>query len=219
MAQLADGYRLQGKYAQAEAFERETYEARRRVLGKDSPDTLAALSYLALDLDGQQKFVQAEDLYRAALQGSPDNPSLLNGLAYHYASVSNPAFRGPQEALELARRAVGATPNNSDYLETLGLAEIRNGLWDDAVATFTKASQLDQGSNPAKFFYLAMAYHAQHSNAEARAAFQPAVEIAKKRPVLQPALRAIWTEAAVSVGMPAPPAITPHPGARISAGN
>jgi tetratricopeptide (TPR) repeat protein len=209
MAQLADGYRLQEKYAQAEAFERQAFEGRRRVLGKDSPDTLAALSFLALDLDGQQKFVQAEDLYKKALQDSPDNPSLLNGLAYHDASVSNPAFRRPQEALDLARRAVKAAPDNSDNLETLGLAEIRNSLWDDAVATLTKATQLDQGSNPAKFFYLAMACQGRHSNPEAKAAFQRGVELARKRPVLQPALRAIWTEAAASIGVPGPPRSRP----------
>jgi eukaryotic-like serine/threonine-protein kinase len=58
----------EGKYAQAEALDRETLEVERRVLGADHPYTLGAMSNLARIFDAQGKYAEAEALYKRTLE-------------------------------------------------------------------------------------------------------------------------------------------------------
>ncbi|KFY18110.1 hypothetical protein V492_00135 [Pseudogymnoascus sp. VKM F-4246] len=59
---------LQGKYAQAEALQRQALQLQETVLGKDHPYTLTNMSYVAESLRQQGKYAQAEALQRQTLQ-------------------------------------------------------------------------------------------------------------------------------------------------------
>jgi tetratricopeptide (TPR) repeat protein len=65
---LAESLRQQGKYAEAEALNRQTLKLRETVLGKDHPDTLMSMNNLAYSLSQQGKYAEAEALNRQTLK-------------------------------------------------------------------------------------------------------------------------------------------------------
>ncbi|KAF2802651.1 HET-domain-containing protein [Mytilinidion resinicola] len=78
-----------GKYKEAEEMDR-ALEGREKALGKEHPNTLTSVSNLALVLQYQGKYEQAEDMNRRALEGSekalgkehPDTLTSVYCLAY-----------------------------------------------------------------------------------------------------------------------------------------
>ncbi len=203
MNNVAVDYRTQGNYAQAEALDTQTWEARSRVLGPQHPDTVASVLELGSDYAGLGKYAQAEALYRKALEGNPDNPPLLNSLAWFLLSAQDRSVRRPAEALQLSRQAVKASPTGG-HLNTLGLAELRNGLWDEAITTLTKSGAMLGEADPTHFFYLAMAYKGRGDKEAAERSFARGVEAANKDASHDHDLRLLWAEVAGVLGKPGP---------------
>jgi hypothetical protein len=50
----------------------------------------------------------------------PNEDELLNGLAWLLATSTDPAVRNPREAVEVAKRAVEATPRKQPIARSLG---------------------------------------------------------------------------------------------------
>jgi len=57
----------QGRHSEAERLWRETLDLRIAALGKEHPDTLLSMTYLAGVLDTECRYEEAEQLYRKAL--------------------------------------------------------------------------------------------------------------------------------------------------------
>jgi Flp pilus assembly protein TadD len=55
---------LQGKFTEAEAINRQTLQLQETVLGKEYPSTLVSMSNLAVSLDNQGKYAEAETMHR-----------------------------------------------------------------------------------------------------------------------------------------------------------
>lgn len=87
-------------------------------------------------------------------------------------------------------------------MNILGLAELRNGLWDNAIATLDKSSSLHEGADARNLFFQAMARWGGRDKAEAELRFARAVEAAKKDAPTDPELRMFWAEAAETLGKP-----------------
>ncbi len=83
------------------------------------------------------RYSEAESVLRAALMHDPENASVLNNLAWLYATGPSP-FRNPQEALDLALKAVALSPE-PDILDTLAEAYYINGRYEDALSTIEQA--------------------------------------------------------------------------------
>lgn len=64
---LAELYRNQGKYADAEPLYRQSLAIWEKVLGPDHPDVATSLNNLALLYRAQGKYVEAEPLYKRSL--------------------------------------------------------------------------------------------------------------------------------------------------------
>ena len=203
MSNLGNLYTAEGKYAPAEALYSQALAGQRRVLGPEHSNTLGSMSALAGVYIAEGKYVQAEAIYRKALEGSPDGSVLLNNLAWCLVSDPNPAERRPQEALDLVRRAFKAAPEGS-YYGTLGLAEYRNGLWSDAIATLNKSAERNKGAEPTDFFLLSMAHWKRGDKTEAQSFFQQGVNLASKRGTNDRELTMFWAEAAELVGKQGP---------------
>ncbi|HEV2381942.1 MAG TPA: tetratricopeptide repeat protein [Terriglobia bacterium] len=203
MGNLAGVYRVKGKYAQAEALDSQALKIQSRMLGPEDRDTLWSTNNLAADYTAEGKYVQAEGLYRTCLASNSNNPTVLNMIAWYLVAAEDRHLRHPQEALEAARRAVKLAPDEAAYYNTLGLAEYRNGLWDEAIGTLNKSAEMDKGSEPTDFFFLAMAHWARGDKAEAEQFFQRAVDRASKG-VADAERRMFWAEAAELMGKPAP---------------
>ena len=201
---LASSLRHQGKYAQAEALDQIVLEIRRRVLGPGHPDTLQSMSNLSRDYQDEGKYAQAEAVFRQGLKSVPNSPDLLDDYAWFLLTVKDHSVRRPGEALALVRRADQLSSGEDYILNTLGLAEVSNGLWSEAIATLTKSSAADNGSNPTDFLFLAMAYHGRGDKAEAEKNYAHGAELARKTAASDPDLRMLWDEAATHLGKPAP---------------
>ncbi|PMD21295.1 hypothetical protein NA56DRAFT_528160, partial [Hyaloscypha hepaticicola] len=57
-----------GKYAEAEAIDRQVLQLRETVLGKEHPDTLTNMSNLAVLLASQGQYTKAEAMNQQVLQ-------------------------------------------------------------------------------------------------------------------------------------------------------
>ncbi|HEY8504355.1 MAG TPA: tetratricopeptide repeat protein, partial [Gemmataceae bacterium] len=94
----------------------------------------------------------------AALRLAPDDPETLNGMAWRLLA-GPPDRRDPARALELIRKAVAKRPDNPMYLNTLGVAQYRNGMLREAVATLEKSLAAGKGQWDAfDLFFLAMCH-------------------------------------------------------------
>jgi tetratricopeptide (TPR) repeat protein len=68
MNNLAESFRKQGKYAEAEAMYRQTLQLKETVLGKDHLDTLTSMMGGALSLRQRGKYAEAEAMHQQTLQ-------------------------------------------------------------------------------------------------------------------------------------------------------
>jgi tetratricopeptide (TPR) repeat protein len=162
------------------------------------------MNNLAVDYRDEEKYAQAEDVYRQALKGAPNSPPLLNGYAWLLLTAKDHRVRRPEEALELVRRAARLSPEAGYNLNTLGLAEVRNGLWEEAIATLDKSVKADNGSKSTDFLFLAMACHGRGDMADAEKNYARGAEMARKTAATNPELRMLWDEAAKDLGKPVP---------------
>jgi tetratricopeptide (TPR) repeat protein len=71
------------------------------------PQDLSALSLMAVILDSQRKYSEAEEFYRRALQIAPSSTALLNNLGNHYLATGS-----PKQAEESFRRVVAIDPQH-----------------------------------------------------------------------------------------------------------
>ena len=62
---------------------------------------------MAVILDSQRKYSEAEELYRRALQIAPRSTPILNNLGNHYLATGN-----PKKAEESFRRVVAVAPHH-----------------------------------------------------------------------------------------------------------
>ncbi|MGL4424582.1 MAG: WD40 repeat domain-containing protein [Gemmataceae bacterium] len=87
---------------------------------------------------------------------------------FSWALVSTPPEnRVPKAALLVMRQCIALEPNEPNYLNTLGVAEYRNGLYREAIVTLQKSLKLGKGQSDAfDLYFLAMA-HAQLKDAAA----------------------------------------------------
>src|SRR5436305_963589 len=91
MADLTPTYHQQGRSKEAEDINRRTLELRERVLGKEHPDTLMSIYWLAYLLQKRKRYDSSSVLYQRALLGYQkklglDYPTTL-ACSKHYSSL------------------------------------------------------------------------------------------------------------------------------------
>src|SRR5262249_25015980 len=72
------------------------------------------------------------------------------------ADQPNSKYRG---ALEKAERACRLRPGDGNLLNTLGVAQYRNGSYQEALASLTRSNELNKGRLPHDLAFSAMAQH------------------------------------------------------------
>ncbi|MEO8037116.1 MAG: XrtA/PEP-CTERM system TPR-repeat protein PrsT [Betaproteobacteria bacterium] len=122
--------------------------------------TVAAESSLSRD-----DFATAVHWYRAALKARPDNPTLLNNLAWSLGQIKDP------QALATAERAQSLAPSNAAIIDTLGWLQLQKGDAATAVTTLQRAVGLAPGA-PSIRINLAKALIATGRKDDARAQLQ-----------------------------------------------
>jgi len=97
----------------------------------------------------QNKYQLTISAYNKSLAIAPDNPQVLNNLAWLYATCENPEFKHPTQALELATRAAELQPD-AQILDTLAESFYVNGMYKEAVSAGGRA--LSQAQNNRGYF-------------------------------------------------------------------
>jgi tetratricopeptide (TPR) repeat protein len=167
---------------------------------------------LALCLADRGRTTEAEQEYRRAFEGCeklaadlPDQAEYLDSLARLRATCAVDRLRDPARAVQLARRAVGLSPESPDYHNTLGVALYRSGDWEAAAAALGTGLKLrdadDPGADTARLF-LAMVRWRQGKADEARQ-LHTAARAALVRRGPSPEERRFLAEAAALFGEPA----------------
>jgi Flp pilus assembly protein TadD len=88
-----------------------------------------------LTLQELGRIEEAEAELWAALQATPDKPSLLNSLGYMWVDTG----RRVEQGAEMLARAHAAEPANGNIQDSLGWAQFRQGQYDTAVETLEGA--------------------------------------------------------------------------------
>jgi eukaryotic-like serine/threonine-protein kinase len=135
-----------GLYPQAESLFKESTDIRRRILGSEHPDTIAAINALAGVLENEGRYAEAEKLDRQTLEvgrrvlGSENLNTIetMNLLANVMDDEGNfvEAEKLDRETLDLRRRVLG--PENPDTISSIN--NLANVLEDEG--HFAEAEQL-----------------------------------------------------------------------------
>jgi membrane associated rhomboid family serine protease/Tfp pilus assembly protein PilF len=133
---LALAYRQQGDLAKSQ----ELFE---KVFGKN-PTTAEGQAALGDLLAERKLYSLAVEHYEAALKIQPNFAEAQNNLAWLYATCEDPKFRKPQEALQLAQRAVALSDwKEPAFIDTLAEALYVNQQYTAAVKVQTRALALE----------------------------------------------------------------------------
>ncbi len=219
--ELAKLLQVVGKLAESETLHRAALARRRKLFSPDHPEVAESLNNLAAVLKSQGKQAEVETLYREELavrrklpgNEHPDLARTLHNLALSLRaqgkhSEADPLFREAQElwrlhpdpAIERAKEAVEAEPQNTHRWHDLGYAHFKAGEWQASLATFEKCNQ--RGGSAWQWFFMAMAD--LHLGKQEEARFWFCKSIGWMDEVQEIALREHQAEAAALLGLPDP---------------
>lgn len=128
-------------------------------------DLLLASGYLQTD-----KPAVAIPIYERLIAGQPNNPALLNDLAWAYHLVKDP------RAAKVAEQAYRLAPQSAGIIDTLGWIWVRNGQAGKALPLLRQAQARD-AQNPAISYHLASALEALGRHEEARSEVAKALKM------------------------------------------
>jgi Putative Zn-dependent protease, contains TPR repeats len=134
---------------------------------------------------------QKIELYRRAIDVDPTCGTAHNNLAWLLATGPEELRKAP-DSLECARRATDLEPDNSTFLNTLGVALYRNGQYKEAIAVLERSLSANRERAGAyDLLFLALCHHALGKQELARQKFaEAAAWFASRRARLSPA----WVE-------------------------
>jgi len=195
LKQLAELYKAQGKYGEAEPLHKHALAIVEKALGPDHSYVATSLNNLAALYDTQGQYAQAEPFYKRALAIfekalGPDHPLVatsLNNLAAFYATQSQYAQAEPlyKRALPIFEKALGpdhpdvaASLNNlAAFYDTQGQYAQAEPLYKRALAIVEKALGPDHPLVATSLNNLAALYRATKRNEEAETLEQRAARI------------------------------------------
>lgn len=131
--------------------------------------------FLAESANKRGEFSRAVDQYRVILAKAPNNPAILNNLAWSLNEM------GDARALDHAERANKLAPNRPEILDTLGMILVKTGKPDRGVEIMAKAHELAPGSGEIRMNY-ARALIKTGKKADAKKVLEPLATAGEKFP-------------------------------------
>ena len=195
---IARCFDIFGKYAEAEAMNRQALQLKEQVLGPEHPSTLSSMNNLAVALRQQGKHAEAEAMHRQALQLKeqvlgPEHPSTLdsmNNLALALDSQGKyaEAETMQRQALQLKEQVLGPEhPSTLDSMNNLALALDSQGKHAEAETMHRQALQLteqvlgpEHPSTLDSMDSLAVALRQQGKHAEAETMHRQALQLTEQ---------------------------------------
>ena len=107
------------------------------------PDNYSAFSLLGMIYDELKLYDQCDILYQKALTLYPENPLFLNNYAYSLSERGEKL----EYALEMAKKAVKAEPENSAYQDTIGWIYYMLGRYNMALVHIKRSVEQQEESS------------------------------------------------------------------------
>lgn len=130
---------LDGKTNQADAEMAKWLES--------NPRDVAARAYMAEHALQSKEFAKASGLYESLAKMQPNNPILLNNLAYSYQQIKDP------RALATAEQALKLQPDNPAVIDTVAMIQLGTGKAADALSHLRRAQELAPENVEIRFHY------------------------------------------------------------------
>jgi Flp pilus assembly protein TadD len=122
------------------------------LLGKN-PNDVGAHEDLGSALSHLRRYAEARQHWETALRFAPDDPRVLNNLAWLLATCPEARVRDGREAVALAEHACTLTQfKTTRFMGTLAAAQAEAGRFDDAIATARKACDLAAAHGETELF-------------------------------------------------------------------
>jgi tetratricopeptide (TPR) repeat protein len=158
---MAEAYRLKGDLKSSVA----TLERAQKAM----PDELMPTLVLASTLESTSQ-VRAVEQYRRALEMRPDDPDVLNNLAYLIVETNG----NLDEALRLAQRAVQKVPDQANFADTMGWIYFKKNMPDSALQVFNSLVK-KKPEDPTFRYHLGATLLQKGDKQKARVALQAAL--------------------------------------------
>jgi tetratricopeptide (TPR) repeat protein len=142
-----------------------------------NPKDVSALMLMGMTYEAETNYQDAGEAYEKLLTMDTNNVLALNNLAYLYAEHLGQIDKGYQ----LARQARDQAPNVASIADTLGWILYEKGQYSPALSLL-KESAAKLYSVPEIQFHLGMTYYQLGDEANAKTAFQHALELNKDFP-------------------------------------
>ncbi|MEP6996254.1 MAG: XrtA/PEP-CTERM system TPR-repeat protein PrsT [Betaproteobacteria bacterium] len=133
---------------------------------KDHPTDITLVAFLAQQSLARKDYRAAIANYQVAIKLDPDNPVILNNLAWALAETGDPRGR------EYAATAYRQAPFNPNVIDTLGWAEVQGGDAKKGVELLKSASNLAPGNHDIRL-HLAKGLIKTGDKAGAKKALEP----------------------------------------------
>ncbi len=134
------------------------------------PNDANVIVLLAYSLAKTGQVDQAKASYRRALQLKPDDPMVLNELAFLLAEKDIDL----DEALKYVQRALQILPREAAFADTLGWIYLKKGMKDSSLQTFSVLVR-QYPQNPVYRYHLGMALLEKGDRAKAKTEFENAL--------------------------------------------
>ena len=163
----------------ARSQDKQARDAAGRVLGlvvERQPNSTRAMLFLAQHLQQLGDSQQAAGLYRRILGLDPKNVIAMNNLAW----ILSEQMDQPEEALSLANKGLGISPDYLDLIDTRGVIYYRLGRLDQAEQDLAKAAGLYPLGHPAGVgarVHLAQVYAKQGKRQDAARLLREALDM------------------------------------------
>lgn len=128
---LADLLRTQKKWTEAAAAYARTIE----LAGQPKPSDWRWFYFRGISLERAKQWSLAEIEFRRALQLNPEQPQVLNYMAYTWADMGV----NLEEALDMLEKASKLAPRDGHITDSLGWAYYQLGRYEDAVRVLERA--------------------------------------------------------------------------------
>lgn len=142
---------------------------------KEHPNDQRFRLYLAEFASSRKDYPTAIRHYRALLESQPDNPTLMNNLAWALGMTKDP------KAVELAEKAYKLAPEQASVADTLGTLLVVKGDIDRGLELIKKANSLAP-NNPTFKLNLAKALIKAGKNADAKKELDELAALGEKFP-------------------------------------
>jgi Flp pilus assembly protein TadD len=118
---------------------------------------------------------------KKAAEVARNDPRQINNRAWRLLTGPT-AERDPVRVLELAKKIIERAANSQEYLNTLGVAQYRNGLYGESIATLENSLKAGRGQFDAfDLFFLAMCHAKLGDSLKARDCFDRALKWTEAR--------------------------------------